>query len=293
LTSAKRQPVSAWFGVGCLVLYPALLLADGAIARLRGWASGSRLETTLEFGCMVAIGLVVAAVAIPSVRRTLRRRNMAMRLAAVILATACGLGLLEYSLQFFVRSHHSMLVHRWAPNFQGQFEPSPKRMPGIRGPTRFTTNGQGVRGPEMPPRPEAIRILCIGGSTTECLYLDDAKSWPYLVMARLNEQGSTRRVWVGNIGRSGASTIEHGQFARRSELMNEIDWLIVFSGVNDYLRYVNGTLDLAQRAPLWARSATWESMVAAWQAYRWRTGKPDITFEDREGSVYDLRRAAR
>lgn len=39
--------------------------------------------------------------------------------------------------------------------------------------TRFTTNAAGLRGPPLPP-PGVFRVLAVGGSATDCLYLDDA-----------------------------------------------------------------------------------------------------------------------
>ena len=46
------------------------------------------------------------------------------------------------------------------------------------------------------------RILTLGGSSTECLVLDQTEAWPQLLQDRLNETNKYQ-VWVGNAGQSG------------------------------------------------------------------------------------------
>src|SRR5262249_31182575 len=81
-------------------------------------------------------------------------------------------------------------------------------MPGVSHTGTNTTNKWGFRG-EEPPRDwkGTYTIVAIGGSTTQCFYLDDAKTWP----ARLEQQltASARPVWVGNGGLDGQSTRAH------------------------------------------------------------------------------------
>jgi hypothetical protein len=70
----------------------------------------------------------------------------------------------------------------WLPNLHRIFRPDPNIMPGVQGESNFIVNSQGVRGDEFSPDDD-YRILAIGGSTTECLYLDQTEAWPYLVQA--------------------------------------------------------------------------------------------------------------
>jgi lysophospholipase L1-like esterase len=74
--------------------------------------------------------------------------------------------------------------------------------------THHTKNSLGFRGPE-PPRDFARRltILTIGGSTTECLFLSDGKTWTDAMSRAL----AARRpdVWVNNAGLDGQSTHGH------------------------------------------------------------------------------------
>jgi len=69
-------------------------------------------------------------------------------------------------------------------------------------------NSLGFRGAEPPPDfAEWLTIVTVGGSTTECRELADAKTWPQILESKL--QGSFPRVWLNNAGLSGHSTFGH------------------------------------------------------------------------------------
>jgi lysophospholipase L1-like esterase len=120
----------------------------------------------------------------------------------------------------------------WPPHLSVRFHPAPGVMPGIEGPSRFTTNSLGMRGDEW-REAGRYQILAIGGSTTESLYLDDSETWPRLLQEALNAHGG-RRVWVGNVGRSGLNTRHHVmQVMRLLEQPPRVDAIIVLAGVND------------------------------------------------------------
>jgi len=74
--------------------------------------------------------------------------------------------------------------------------------------THHTKNSLGFRGPE-PPKDFSHRltILTIGGSTTECLFLSDGKTWTDEMARRLAQ--SFPDVWVNNAGLDGQSTYGH------------------------------------------------------------------------------------
>lgn len=71
-----------------------------------------------------------------------------------------------------------------------------------------STNSWGMRGPE-PPRDWDARhtIITVGGSTTQCFYLDDHKTWPCLLGEKLHDPYPD--VWVGNGGLDGHTTRAH------------------------------------------------------------------------------------
>jgi lysophospholipase L1-like esterase len=121
----------------------------------------------------------------------------------------------------------------WPPRLQCIFTPSPEIMPGIKGESRFISNSMGLRGDEISPR-DTYKILAVGGSTTECLYLDQAEAWPYLLQQKLNESTRTGRVWIGNAGKSGLTTRENIlQFRYLFTKFSDLDAIIVLVGIND------------------------------------------------------------
>jgi lysophospholipase L1-like esterase len=74
--------------------------------------------------------------------------------------------------------------------------------------TIHTKNSLGFRG-DPPPRDfrDYLTILTIGGSTTECFYLSDGRTWPDLLGQKLSHDFS--RVWINNAGLDGATTYRH------------------------------------------------------------------------------------
>jgi len=71
-----------------------------------------------------------------------------------------------------------------------------------------TRNTLGFRGPELPANAaNALTIITIGGSTTECHFLSDNKTWPFLLEKSLDS--SFNNVWINNAGLDGHSTFGH------------------------------------------------------------------------------------
>lgn len=129
-----------------------------------------------------------------------------------------------------VPAHDDFYV--WPPRTERVFRPRSDIMPGISGTSVFRINSIGLRGDE-PPADDAYRILTVGGSTTECLYLDQGEAWPQLVQELLVEATGTA-AWVGNAGRSGHTTREHVlQVEHLVEQDPAPDLLILMAGVND------------------------------------------------------------
>ncbi len=100
---------------------------------------------------------------------------------------------------------------------------------------RFRTNSEGIRGDEFSPE-QQYRILAVGGSSTECQFLDQEKTWPALLQKKLNRQPSAR-VWVGNIGKSGLCSREF--YMHMKYLLPQypkIDTVIVLASINNFVR---------------------------------------------------------
>jgi lysophospholipase L1-like esterase len=69
-----------------------------------------------------------------------------------------------------------------------------------------TKNSLGFRGDEKPEGfKNYISMLTVGGSTTECFYINDGKDWPHLVGENLKNKFGP--LWINNAGLEGHSTI--------------------------------------------------------------------------------------
>jgi lysophospholipase L1-like esterase len=112
-------------------------------------------------------------------------------------------------------------------------------LPGMHGPNVFTTNNLGFRGEELTiPKPaNEFRIFMVGGSTTECLYLDDTKAITTVLQNELNKQrGANLQVRVYGAGKSGDASDDHCSMIVHRIVQLQPDMIIVFAGINDLTR---------------------------------------------------------
>ncbi len=120
----------------------------------------------------------------------------------------------------------------WLPNLKYVFYPDPAIFPGIKGTSYLEINSMGLRG-NSDDVSDAANILVLGGSATECLYLDQSETWPALLEKYLN-QGSQKKYNVFNGGRSGITSQHH--LAQVKMLLERGDWIdliIIMEGLND------------------------------------------------------------
>jgi lysophospholipase L1-like esterase len=74
--------------------------------------------------------------------------------------------------------------------------------------TTHNKNSFGFRGAPPPAAfQDYLTIVTIGGSTTECFYLSDGRTWPDLLGQDLARDFN--RVWINNAGLDGATTYRH------------------------------------------------------------------------------------
>lgn len=229
-----------------LLTWPVLLLLDTGVALARGWQARSSFPGALGALCGAAILGTVALAASAGGRRLLARQGAAM---VVVVASLSFGGVAGESLCLLTGACGGRDSHLRPANIYRVFRPNPRWMLGIQDPSRYTTNALGIRGSALPAG--GVKVLCVGGSTTECIYLDDAETWPYLLGETLS--GAGQNVWVGNAGISGYSTVEHLDFLHRSQVLESVDTVILLIGINDFIRSLNGSLESGPR-PLWRRT---------------------------------------
>ena len=159
--------------------------------------------------------------------------NITQRFLLVVFPICFTIAIAEFVLSVYSGN----VYYVWPPNLEVVFEPFPNVMPGINGLQRFTTDSSGIRSISNYDDAD-YRILAIGGSTTECLYLDDNGTWSAILEKNLNKR-STIKYWVGNVGRSGLNT-RHHIFEVKYLLPQfpEIDAVLLLVGINDLLTFL-------------------------------------------------------
>ncbi len=270
----------------------------------------------LENGLLVLCGAAAGAVLFGLLAR-LFSEGTALNWSLAVISAGLLLLLVELFLHRYLPPPNR--YYPWKPHQRALFHPDPALMPGIEGDSNFIVNSRGIRGDEFSGDDE-YRILAIGGSTTECKYLDQSEAWPQLLQELLNRKGGGSNFWVGNIGQSGRTTREHlVQTKYLLPQLPEIDAVILLAGINDFgLRLMKGDeydpayLDTAEgeeatvrRAfawridrdpflPYYRRSAVGRLLESFFRAERPGPGAADQELiEDKVGGNYARRRTRR
>ncbi|MFL5539895.1 MAG: SGNH/GDSL hydrolase family protein [Longimicrobiaceae bacterium] len=116
--------------------------------------------------------------------------------------------------------------------------------PGLPGmdtlPRTFSTNNLGYRGDSLAmPKPAGeVRVFVVGGSTTECVFLDDREALTRRLQDRLRATGLDVRVY--GAGKSGDRSWDHVAMVSQRIAHLQPDVIVVFAGVNDLFAGANG-----------------------------------------------------
>ena len=124
---------------------------------------------------------------------------------------------------------------QFQPNQQYLFYPEPE-LSGMGEMARFTTDNLGFRGDDIEqPKPDhEFRIFMVGGSTTECVYLDDTCSITAGLESYLKEQvPKSVSPKVYGAGKSGDRSYDHLAMIGQRIMHLQPDLIIVFCGLND------------------------------------------------------------
>ena len=155
----------------------------------------------------------------------------------------------EFAARQWIRTRSHYYV--WQPWRRMELQPRPSLFPQVEPRARFEVNAAGERG-GAPPRPGdgAFRILVAGGSSVECLVLDQPTSWPGVLERKLNEEPNrhrlgAHRVHVGNIGRSGVESRHLDLILERVlPQYGRLDAILIMTGAADVIFW------LEQGAPM-------------------------------------------
>lgn len=94
-----------------------------------------------------------------------------------------------------------------------------------------TKNSLGFRGPELPDDSTIKKVICMGGSTTECFYLSDGNDWPNVLGRKLRTKDSG--IWLNNAGMDGQSAYGNLVMLQQHILNLKPDYIILMCGLND------------------------------------------------------------
>jgi len=116
-------------------------------------------------------------------------------------------------------------------------------LPGIDTLTRtFSTNNLGYRGDSLAiPKPAGeVRVFMVGGSTTECVFLDDREAVTRRLQDRLRAAYPGVNVRVYGAGRSGDKSWDHVAMVGQRIAHLQPDVIVVFAGINDVFAGAGG-----------------------------------------------------
>lgn len=97
-----------------------------------------------------------------------------------------------------------------------------------------SVNSLGLRGIEFNGDSNTTKILTVGGSTTNCFYLNDKQEWTHQLYNHFIN--SNQNIWINNAGFSGQSTYGHILLLKNYLLKLNPKYIIFYIGINDLLR---------------------------------------------------------
>lgn len=96
----------------------------------------------------------------------------------------------------------------------------------------YSRNALGFRGPMPTDSIHKLNsIITVGGSTTECRFLSDSTTWPFLLGEKLKD--SIPNLWVNNAGIDGHSTFGHLLLMKEYISKLKPKYVLLLTGVND------------------------------------------------------------
>lgn len=92
-------------------------------------------------------------------------------------------------------------------------------------------NNIGFRGEDFDELQDRLRIFAVGGSTTECIFLSEGRTWVDFLGVKLS--GHFPSIWLNNAGFDGHSTFGHQILLADHIAGYQPDLFIFMTGVND------------------------------------------------------------
>jgi lysophospholipase L1-like esterase len=174
------------------------------------------------------------------------RRPIASGLLFAGILLALGLAGTEFTLAWlrddataqsrFVTYDRQIRLREWRPNTWWQYAAPKARLDTsggiVRGSYRIETDADGFIKPSHVHSDPDVTIVFLGGSTTECMYVDPENRFPFLA-GRLLEQATGLRINSLNGGKAG-NNITHINYALNAKVIPlRPDYVVLMEGIND------------------------------------------------------------
>lgn len=211
------------------LIVPVLMLVDIGVAWHRIGTTTSDLKAVVAGAVLWLVIGTVALVYRPWREAVLKRAGKPLVSFWLFVFLVTGFEV-SYRAIFGHTAHELAL---FPPRTVSVAKTDPQSMPGVYRDARVSINEIGLRGTTVPARTDAFRIVTVGGSTTICSLLDDTTEWPHVLMDEMNHRERVRRVWIGNAGVDGQSTVHHLALLKTLPILNQSDLLIFMIGAND------------------------------------------------------------
>lgn len=166
-----------------------------------------------------------------------RRKQWGLAAAATLVAWLT----VEIALWYLAPIGDPFITHD--PNLRITLKPNSLIMPNVTSPSVFTTDAQGFRVTHpitYSRKPANVRrVFLVGGSTTEGFYIDDTRTFGYLLERRLNRdiESDGMQVEIVNAGRGGTGSADHYYLAWQLVAYSP-DVIVYLMGVNDMIGYL-------------------------------------------------------
>lgn len=172
----------------------------------------------------------------------MKHNSTIQKAALIIISVLLSLFIAEWGLRLLHPNDSHYYV--WQPDLRHVFSPDSTIFYGIHGNKTFSINHQGLRGDLLLKNVEdktgkrkrlSYHRLFLGGSTTECLYLDNSETWWHLWDSISSSKN--HKIAGGSIGKSGISSMDHYlQMKYFVPQLKYVDEVILMVGLNDLMK---------------------------------------------------------